>query len=166
MKREVQILVAAAAGAVAGGALVKKLWLAKYKEQKETLRLAERAQDLLRQWLALERRGGTCAEYFTSRGFHKVAVFGMNWLGRQLADSLGELAVYGVELDNPNAVHARLTVYRLGDDPLPPADCMVVCDLDWTEEKLALARREFQGQIVALSDVLEQLAKREEPQKV
>lgn len=144
-------------GAVGGGMLVKKLWLAKYLQQKEELDRAGQERDLLHTWLLLEQRGVRLPEYFTARGYNGVAIFGMGRLGRRLADALGGLAVYGVELDDLGAVHERLTVYRLGDDPLPPADCMVICGVERLPEKEAAARREFPGEIISLGQVMEQL---------
>lgn len=141
-------------GAVIGGALVKTLWLEKYRQQQTELNLAEQERDLLHTWLLLEQRGVQVHELFDARGCQSVAIFGMGRTGRRLADALGGMAAYGVELNNFGAVHERLTVYRLGDDPLPPADCMVICDMDRIEEKRAAAQREFPNDIVTLSEVL------------
>ena len=62
--------------------------------------------------------------------------------------------VFGAEIDNFAAVHETLTVYRVGEDPLPEADCMVVCDLERVPEKVEAAKKEFQGDIVTLTQVL------------
>ena len=156
MKRRM-LVPAALLGAVGGGMLVKKLWLEKYRQQKEELNRTQRERDLLHSWLLLEQRGAQVSEYFTAHNYHRVAVFGMGPMGRRIADALGELAAYGVELDNLGAVHERLTVYRLGDDPLPPADCMVICDAVQVEEKEGAARREFPGPIVFLGSVMDWL---------
>ena len=142
-------------GAVASGMLVKRVWLAKYRIQKEKLALAEQECGQLRTWLELEKNGQHCTAYFETHHLQTVAIFGMNWEGRLLADLLGEKAVYGVELDNFSAVHERMTVYRLGDDPLPPADCMVICDLERLPEKIEIAEGAFSGEIITLSEVLE-----------
>lgn len=141
-------------GAVAGGALVKELWLEKYRQQKAELNLAERERDLLHTWLLLEQRGVRARKFFDAHDCQNVAVFGMGCTGRRLVDALGDMAAYGVELDNFGAVHERLTVYRLGDDPMPPADCMVICDMDRIEEKRAAVQKEFPNDIVTLSEVL------------
>ena len=156
MKKQVCIVCGAALfGAIAGGILVKRLWLAKYRAQKEKLILAEQECGQLRTWLEVEKNGQNCAAYFAAHHLKTVAILGMNWKGRLLADLLGEAAVYGVELDNFSAVHERMTIYRLGDDPLPPADCMVVCDLERLPEKIEIAQNSFSGKIVTLSEVLE-----------
>lgn len=144
-------------GAVGGGMLVKRLWLEKYRQQKEELNRAEQERDLLHTWLLLELRGAQVSEYFIAHHYHSVAVFGMGPMGRRMADALGELTAYGVELDNLGAVHERLTVYRLGDDPLPPADCMVICDAVRAAEKEKTASQEFPGQIISLGSVMDWL---------
>lgn len=145
---------AALLGAAAGGALVKKLWLEKYRQQKAELDCAEQERDLLHTWLLLEQHGVPVREFLDAHGYQNAAVFGMGRTGRRLADALGGMAAYGVELDHFGAVHERLAVCRLGDDPLPQADCMVVCDMDRTEEKRAAAQKEFPNDIVTLPEVL------------
>lgn len=148
-------------GAAAGGALVKKLWLEKYRQQKVELNLAERERDLLHTWLLLEQRGVQVRKFFDTHGCQSVAVFGMGRTGRRLADALGNMAAYGVELDNFGAVHKSLTIYRLGDDPLPLADCMVICDMGRVEEKQAAAQKEFPNNIVTLPEVLTWLSEQQ-----
>ena len=157
------LLPAALAGAAAGGMLVKKVWLEKYQGRKKELEAAGGEGDLLYTWLLLEQRHVELEEYFTAHGYRTAAILGMNREGRRLFDALqggGVTAAYAVEIDNLAAVHEVLTVYRLGDDPLPPADCMVVCDLEGVPEKLAAAKGEFSGAVVTLAQVLAWLLER------
>lgn len=157
MRRWTAVL-AAALGAFAGGALVKKLWLEKYREQKKELALAASERDLLYTWLLLEQNGANPGEYFAAHGFRTVAIMGMNREGRRFYEALKDredvTAAYAVELDNFSAVHEHMTVYRLGDDPLPEADCAVICDTANVPEKREALRKEFKGEIVTLAGVL------------
>lgn len=157
MKKRTAIL-AAALGAIAGGALVKKVWLEKYREQKQELAAANMEKDLLYTWLLLEQNGANPGEYFAGHGFKTLGIMGMNREGRRLYEALREredvTAAYAVELDNFSAVHEHMTVCRLGDDPLPDADCVVICDIDRIPEKQEVLRREFKGEIVTLTEVL------------
>lgn len=155
---------AALAGAVGGGALVKKLWLEKYREQASALVTAVRERDLLYTWVLLKEKGVDLAEYFIAHDLKTIAILGMNRIGRRLYDELwdhnGLGIVFGVEAESLGAVHETLTVYRLGDDPLPGADCMVVCDLYWSEKKMQTARREYSGKIVSLVEIMVWLLER------
>jgi len=141
-------------GAVTGGAVVKKLWLEKYREQKAELQTSKEESDLLYTWLRFDQNKKNLNELLKAQGYNSVSIFGMGREGRLLADVLGDTVSYGVELDNPNAVHERFTVYRLVDDPLPPADCMIACDLERVEEKIDAAKKEFNGDILTLQEVL------------
>lgn len=143
------------AGAAISGALVKKVWLGKYQEQKEAFEKVSDERDLLYKWVGVEESGACVSDYFKVNGYDRVAVFGMNRMGRLLADTLGESAVYGVELENPSAVHERMTVYRLVDDPLPPADCIVICDMEQIPQKKKILQAEFKNPVLTLSEVLE-----------
>lgn len=157
MKKRTAAL-AAALGAIAGGALVKKVWLDKYRKQRNELSTASQERDLLYTWLLLEHKGVKLEEYFSVHGYKTVAILGMNREGRRLFDALkesGEVSVvFGAEIDNPAAVHEALAVYRAGDDPLPEADCMAVCDLGRIAEKTAVVKKEFRGDVVTLAQVL------------
>lgn len=149
------------AGAIAGGKLVKRVWLDKYRNQKRKLSSSNEESDLLYSWLQLKEHGVRFSEYFVEKGFHSVAVLGMGREGRLFLNVLAHegkiIPAYGVEMDYLGAVHESLVVYRLGDDPLPEADCLVVCDLVCTEEKLDAVRKEFPSEIVTLEQVLDWL---------
>lgn len=150
--------------ATAGGAFVKKLWLKKYHKQKVDLATASHERDLLHILLKLRQNEVRFSEYFTEHNLQCVAILGMGREGRYLLDELAKenevTTAYGVEADYLGSVHERLTVYRLGEDELPAADCLVVCDLVRTEEKTAMAGKEFFGKIVMLEEVLEWLMDR------
>lgn len=157
MKKRAAFL-AVGLGALAGGALVKTVWLEKYQTQKKELMESNEERDLLYTWLLLEQKGANPGEYFAAHGFGTMGIMGMNREGRRLYETLrgreDVSAAYAVELDNPSAVHEHMTVCRLGDDPLPPADCIVICDLTHVPEKREALRREFVGEIVTLAEVL------------
>lgn len=142
-------------GAAVGSVTVKKLWVEKYRGLKGKLARSEQERELLYDWLRLERQGNPLAGYFTAHGYKRVAVLGMGHIGRLVADALGEMAVYGVEQTNFGAVHERLTVYRLGEDLLPPADSMIICDCAITPGQLAAAKEAFPGDTVMLAQLFE-----------
>ena len=148
-------------GCIAGGALVKKLWLEKFRKQKNELAEVSHERELLHELLKLKQNGVQLSEYFTENKLQSVAVLGMGREGRYLLDELAkEKAVspaYGVEADYFGSVHETLIVYRLGEDMLPPADCLIVCDLNRTDKKVSLAQREFSGAVVILEEVIDGL---------
>ena len=156
--RKGTVVLAAALGAFAGGALVKKIWLEKYRKQMNDLETANTEKDLLYTWLLLEQNGADPGEYFAAHGFKTIGIMGMNREGRRFFETLkgreDVSAEYAVELDNFSAVHEYMTVYRLGDDPLPDADCVVICDIERVPEKRELLRMVFKGEIVTLTEVL------------
>lgn len=157
------------AGMIGSGALVKAVWLKKYQEQKAQLALVRQEREQLHMFLELEQVGVEVSEYFAEQGIKSVAVLGMNREGRHLLGVLkreGKVSpVYGVEVENLGAVHKILTVYRLGDDPLPEADALVVCDLVEQEAKIKAVHIEFSGKIVTLSQVLDELFERHSMKK-
>lgn len=151
-------------GVAVGGGLVKNLWLAKYRLQKAILETTRQERELFYTWLLLEQADIQFEEYFAAHEYKTVAIHGMSRGGRRLVEELKDSeavsVLYAVETDNFAAVHETLTVYRLGDDALPPADCIVICDLERIPQKLAAAQREFSGEIVSLAQVLMWLLER------
>ena len=145
-------------GAVCGGSLVRKLWLEKHRKQKAELSAVCHERELLYNLLKLKQNHVSFSEYFTAHGMQTVAVLGMGREGRYLLDELakekGAVPVYGVEADYLGSVHETLTVYRLGEDALPSADCLVVCDLNRTEDKMVRAEREFPAEVLVLEDIV------------
>lgn len=155
---------AALLGAVSGGVLTKKLWLEKYRRQKDELQAVSHERDLLYDWLKLKQKNAQLSEYFIEHGMRSIAVMGMGREGRYFLDELAReketTAAYGVEADYLGSVHETLIVYRLGEDDLPHADCLVVCDLNRTEEKALMAQEEFPVKVVTLEEVLHWLMKK------
>lgn len=154
-------MAAVLAGIIGSGALVKAVWLKKYGEQKAQLAVVRQEREQLHMFLQLRQADVEISEYFLEHGIRSVAVLGMNREGRYLLDVLereGKVSpAYGVEAENLGAVHETLTVYRMGDDPLPMADCLVMCDCTNQDMKMKAAQGEFQGKIVMLSQVLDEL---------
>ena len=152
------VVPAAMLGAITGGILVKKVWLEKYREQKKELEISNTEKDLLYTWLLLEQKGVNPGEYFAAHGFKTIGIMGLNREGRRLYEVLKDQedvsAEYAVELDNFSAVHEHMTVYRLGDDPLSEADCIVICDIERVPEKQVALRKEFKDEIVTMTEVL------------
>lgn len=156
-------------GSIAGGALVKKLWLEKYRKKKAELSTANRERELLHNLLKLKQNSIQFSEYFIQHKLHSVAVLGMGREGRYLLDELAKensvASAYGVEADYLGSVHETLIVYRLGEDELPSADCLVVCDLNRADEKIALAQKEFHGTIVTIEEVVDWLMEKHDVRK-
>lgn len=151
-------IVAVLVAMIGSGALVKKVWLEKYREQKAQLEVVRKEREQLHMFLELEQAGVEVSEYFAEQGIKSVSVLGMNREGRHLLNVLERESkvspAYGVEIDYLGSVHESLVVYRLGEDPLPEADCLVICDLVRTEEKVVAARNVFSRKIITLEQVL------------
>ncbi|NBK79424.1 hypothetical protein D5272_12720 [bacterium D16-76] len=152
-----------AVGAVAGGTLVKKLWLDKYCKQKDELKVVNHERELLYQLLKLKKNNMPFSEYFQAYDLHSVAILGMGFMGRYLLDVLTEegsvTVAYGVEFDVLGAVHKTLPVYRLGQDDLPAVDSLLVCDLYWNSKSPAVLQEEISARIVTITQLLEWLKK-------
>lgn len=153
-----------ATSAVLGGVLVKEIWLKKYQKQKGEMASLKRQRDLLHTWLRLKQAGATFGPYFREKNCNNAAVLGMGMEGRLLLNELERegviVPVFGVEVGRFGAAHPCLPVYRWGEDLLPPADCLVVCGQEEEDKILPVVRKNFDGLVVTLDRVLEELVER------
>lgn len=121
-----------AASTLGTGALVKRLWKQKYSEEKQRGNRSEKMLQLYYHWLLLKQKNIGLDTFFVNKGIKEIAVLDLAPQGRRLIDELTESAVsvrYAIERDNPAAIHERLEVLRLHDDPLPAVDAVVICSL-------------------------------------
>lgn len=155
-----KLAISALCGAISAGIIVKKVWIDKYKLQNEKLSFSEKERKIWYTWFLIEQKGFSCLDFFVKYNYKTIAVYGMNGLGRCLVDYLivdskDIFVKYAVEKDKPSAVHEKLKVYRMGDDKLPKADCIVICDLNHVHEKhQELKESGFKGKVVSFSDIL------------
>ena len=156
----VQYFVYTLVSVTAGITLAKQVWLEKFHLQKKEKESVERERDLFYTWFLLAQHDISIHDFFAEQGIQTVGIMGMSRLGRRAVDSLGDRVVYAVEAENFAAVHERLTVWRLGENPLPTADAILITDLDNVREKAEAVRREFSGRIVTLCEVLRWLLER------
>lgn len=132
MKSFAKYSLATAAVAYGTGKLVKTLWKEKYRQEEALLDKSQKSSSLYYHWLLLKQNNIGLCEFFTEKEIKTVAVLSLSPPGRRLIEELSGSdvnVVYAIEQDNPSAVHERLDVLRLGDDPLPMVDAVIVCSL-------------------------------------
>lgn len=89
--------------------------------------LYRRCYDITSQWISHKQNGISLAKYFTGKGYHSIAIYGMGRLGillyEELKDSDVEV-VYGIDRD-PYCTYPELKIVQ-PEDELERADVIVV----------------------------------------
>ncbi len=110
---------------------------------------------LMIQWIRLKQEGKNIASYLKSKGYKKIAVYGMSYVGQALINELSgtEIEVaYGID-KNADTIYSSVDVVSMESD-LKKVDAVIVTAVtffDDIEEKLS-ARLECP--VVSLENIL------------
>ena len=110
---------------------------------------------LLHRWLQNTERGLSVADFFITRHYQRIAIYGISYLCRHLEAALQETKIelaYGIDRQG-NSVTGNLKVYKL-EDEFPTVDAVVVTIVNEFE----LVRRQLQKKltcpIISLEEVI------------
>lgn len=115
-------------------------------------------ENILHAWLRLKLQGQELITYFHKKGYKKIAIYGMGYLGERLMEDLrlsGAEFVYGIDKNHPAGVLDR---YRPEDD-LPETDVIVITVVHmifWVRQE-AEAMTNNTTPIVSLEEVINHL---------
>lgn len=110
-------------GAVTAGMAAKKTATL---ANKETI-LYQRCYNITSQWILHKQNGISLDKYFTGKGYHSIAIYGMGRLGILLYEELKNSdieVVYGIDMD-PYCTYPGLKIVQPEDEP-ERADVIVV----------------------------------------
>ncbi len=106
-------------------------------------------------WLALKQRGLEFSSYFQRKGYHRIAVYGMGYLGQRLYDELKDSAisiVYGVDRNAQN-LKCGIPVYQ-PDQVLWEVDAVVVTAVTYFSEVKEQISKKALCKIISLEDIV------------
>lgn len=154
MKKYISVLLGATGflfGAVTIGRLAGKS-AKKWKEMSDkhlTLML------LFDQWMAVKQSGKDLKEYFHEKGYEKIVIYGMSYVGKRLAEELSDSNIEIVAAIDRNAksVFADVPVITLDED-IPECDCVVVTAVYYFEEIEETLEKKVLCPVVSLEDIL------------
>lgn len=155
MKKQTIGILSALAGAVAGAAGAASIL---DEERQELHNLADKHLALylaMNQWVNLKQEGKNLYSYFEEEGFHKIAIYGMSYMGETLINELRGSdieVVYGIDR-NSSRIYSEVEIFSM-EDTLEEVDAIVVTAItffDEIEEKLA---QKVECPIISLEDIL------------
>lgn len=148
------------AGLTAGG-----LWLAnngkkaKSYQEKQVFKYKS-YYILLNQWLKTKAEGHSLDEYFISKGYYKIGIYGMGELGNRIYEELSNSSVkieYAIDRSEVS-IYPDLKVVSKDDD-LDQVDCIVVTAVFDYEEIGKMIKNKCDFPVISLEDIVFALAK-------
>lgn len=155
MKNGVLSFLSALTGAVLGAGAMGKI---KEKSVKKAEKLSEKHLALflmMNQWVKIKQENKELASYFEKKGFKKIAIYGMSYVGETLVDELKNsniTVLYGID-QKADSIYADVDIVFI-EDELQEVDAIVVTAVtffDEIEEKLS---RKVHCPIISLDDIL------------
>ncbi len=128
-------------------------------EIKEKTILANKHLEIVKMfscWINIRQKGRTLVEYFENNKYHKVAIYGMSYLGKALADELEHSTVrvmYGIDKNAVNKCADFEMV--LPDESFEEVDAIVVTTLTDFEIIKKMIIGKTHSRVVSLKEVLD-----------
>lgn len=109
----------------------------------------------LDQWVAVKQEGKNLAAYFEKKGYKKIAIYGMSYLGERLLSELKDTEIqvaYGID-KNASNIYSEIEVKSLEDD-LDEVDVIVVTAISFFDEIEFELEKRVDCPIVSIEDAL------------
>lgn len=110
---------------------------------------------LLNQWVRVKQDGKNLSDYFIKKGYKRIAIYGMGYVGEsllaELKDSNIEI-VYGIDR-NADRLLMDIEILTL-EDSLPEVDVIVVTAVTYFDEIQEALSKKINSKIVSLNDIL------------
>lgn len=155
MRKEIMAGLAAVMGAAAGTAIVGKVL---GDRNKKTQQLSDKHAGLflmMNEWVRVKQEGKNLESYFKRNGYHKIAVYGMSYVGETLINELKGTDIqvaYGIDR-NADSIYADVDVVR-PEDVRNDVDAVVVTAIAFYDEVEAVLSRNLDCPVISLEDIL------------
>ncbi len=155
MKRGVFSVLSALAGAAAGAALIGKRML--YKKL-EIQKMSDKHMDLflmMNQWVKVKQQGKSIGVYLEEKGFNRIAIYGMSFVGETLLDELKMSHIVVAYCIDKNAkdIYTDMRVIT-SDEPFDEVDVIVVTAVTYFDEIKEILSDKVNCPVVSLEDIL------------
>lgn len=162
MKKAMISIISAAAGAAAGvaagaagAAAIGKVRVEENEKIKSMSIKHFELFQMMNQWVKVKQEGKNLVSYFEANGYHKIAVYGMSYVGETLIDELrgtGIEIVYGID-KNAELIYSDIDVVS-PEDELKSVDAVVVTAITFFDEIEKLLASKMDCPIVSLEDIV------------
>lgn len=155
MKKPVISILSALAGAILGAGAVGK---ASMDRTKKVQSMSDKHMALflmMNQWVKVRQQGKKLSDYFESKGYRRIAVYGMSYAGETLLEELkdtGIMVAYGID-KKADSLYLDVNVVSM-DDTLEDVDAVVVTAVTFFDEIEQQLSGKMNCPILSLEDIL------------
>lgn len=110
---------------------------------------------MMNQWVKVKQEGKNLQSYFEKKGYHKIAIYGMSYVGETLVEELKNSSIevkYGID-QSADRIYAEFDVV-LPEDELENVDAVVVTPITFFDEIANKLSKKIDCPIVSLEDIL------------
>lgn len=157
MKKLMIFGLSALTGVTIGTGIIAKIYIDKARKIQSDLDKYQTLFLMTNQWIKAKQNGKDFSAYFEKNGYHKIAIYGMGYLGETLLDELkgsNISVVYGIDR-RAGAFYTNIDidVVSISDD-LRPVDAVVVTAITYFSEIEEALSDKVDCPILSLEDIL------------
>ncbi len=160
MKKVIGVVLVTLGGAVIGAIVMNKMSSSIVRMKEGKINKFKGYYNLLLQWLDRKQEGRSLSEYFTKKGYKRIAIYGMGEVGNRLYNELKntEVEVKFVIDKNSNATYSPLEVKELEElDGSETVDLIVVTVPHVFEEIQKEVSMRLSSPVVSVEEVIYEL---------
>lgn len=155
MKKGVIAVLSSLAGAAVGAGAVQKAATKKTIEQKENSDKHLALYLMMNQWVKVKQAGKSIPDFLLEKGYSKIAIYGMNYVGETLYDELrdsGIEVVYAIDR-NADSIFSEINIVT-PDSELDQVDAIIVTPIFFYDEIEEMLSNKIDADILCMEDIL------------
>lgn len=155
MKKSVIAVLSLLSGAAAGAGITGKKVMKKAAKQKENSDKHLALYLMMNQWVKVKQAQKNIADFLIGKGYSRIAIYGMNYVGETLYDELRNSAVqvaYAID-QNADSIFAEIDVVS-PDAELDNVDAIIVTPIFFFDEIEEMLNSKTDADIICMEDIL------------
>lgn len=155
MKKGIIAVLSSLAGAVVGAGVMQKTATKKTIEQKENSDKHLALYLMMNQWVKVKQEGKSIPDFLRGKGYHKIAIYGMNYVGETLYDELQDSGIevaYAIDR-NADSIFSEIDVVA-PDTELDEVDAIIVTPIFFFDEIEEMLSSKTDADILCMEDIL------------
>lgn len=155
MKKGIIAVLSSLAGAAVGAGAMQKTAMKKTVQQKENSDKHLALYLMMNQWVKVKQAGKSIPDFLIGKGYDRIAIYGMNYIGETLYDELrgSEVEVaYAID-KNADEIFSEVDVVS-PDAELDQVDAVIVTPIFFFDEIEEMLSGKTDADIVCMEDIL------------
>ncbi len=149
------ILMLLASGGTAGVLATLKRTLGSLRKERFIAEKHLKLYLMMNQWVQLKQQGRALTSYFAERGYRKIAIYGMNYVGHTLLKELENSEVHVEYAIDKNAADLKSEVKIIPpDEALPDVDIIVVTPIAYYNDIKIVLEQKVICPIVSIEGII------------